>query len=111
MSSCTSDIALSNQFNEALLIACIDGRLWAQVDNLCKEYLGAGSYDRLLAPGGVAELQTPSECFYADRERITLLMTRHAIRKIICVAHEDCSYYRERYLGVDDLLPRQLEDL
>ena len=70
-----------------------------------------GSCDRFLAPGGIAGLQILSECFYADKERITLLVTHHAIRKIICVAHEDCGYYRDRYPGVDDLFPRQLEDL
>jgi hypothetical protein len=27
------------------------------------------------------------------------------------VAHADCGHYRDRYPGVDDLFPRQLEDL
>ena len=76
-----------------------------------REYLGLGSCDRLPLPGGIAGLQLLSECFYVDGERITLLVTHHAIHKIICVAHEDCGYYRERYPGVDDLLPRQLADL
>jgi hypothetical protein len=111
MSSYTSATPWTNQFTSTLLIACSDGRFSAQLDNFCKEYLKVGSCDRFLAPGGIAGLQILSECFYADKERITLLVTHHAIRKIICVAHEDCGYYRDRYPGVDDLFPRQLEDL
>jgi hypothetical protein len=111
MSSYTSRIPWANQFSETLLIACSDGRFEVQLDNYCKEYLGLGSCDRFLVPGGIAGLQILSEFFYADRERITLLVTHHAIRKIICMAHEDCGYYRNRYPGVDDLSPRQLEDL
>ena len=111
MSSYTSAIPWTNHFNPTLLIACSDGRFGAQLDSFCREYVGALSCDRFLAPGGIAGLQILSESFYADRERITLLVTRHAIRKIICVAHEDCGYYRERYPGIDDLYPRQLEDL
>lgn len=111
MTSYTSNLPWTNQFHSTLLIACSDGRFGAQLDNFCQEYLGVGSCDRFLAPGGIAGLQILSEFFYADRERISLLVTRHAIRKIICVAHEDCGYYRARYPGVDDLFSRQLEDL
>jgi hypothetical protein len=111
MNSYTSHLPWANQFSATLLIACSDGRFEAQLDSFCKESLGLRSCDRFLVPGGIAGLQILSECFYADRERITLLVTHHAIRDIICVAHEDCGYYRERYPGVDDLLPRQLEDL
>jgi hypothetical protein len=111
MSSYISATPWTNQFNSTLLIACSDGHFCAQLDNFCKEYLDVGSCDRFLAPGGIAGLQIVSECFYADKERMTLLVTHHAIRKIICVAHADCGYYRDRYPGVDDLFPRQLEDL
>jgi hypothetical protein len=111
MSRYTSHIPWSNQYSATLLIACSDGRLEVYLENFCKEYLRSGSYDRFLVPGGIAGLQILSECFYADQTRITLLVTHHAIRQIICVAHEDCGYYRERYPGVHDLLPRQLEDL
>ena len=111
MSSYTSATPWTNQFNNTLLIACSDGRFCAQLDNFCKEYLDVGSCDRFLAPGGIAGLQILSERFYADKERITPPVAHHAIRKIICVAHADCGYYRDRYPGVDDLFPRQLEDL
>jgi hypothetical protein len=111
MSSYTTATPWTNQFNSTLLIACNDGRFCAQLDNFCKDYLDVGSCDRFLAPGGIAGLQILSERYYADKERITLLGTHHAIRKIICVAHADCGYYRDRYPGVDDLFPRQLEDL
>jgi Putative carbonic anhydrase len=111
MNSYTSNISWTNQFHDTLLIACSDGRFSTQLDSYCREYLGVESCDRFLAPGGIAGLQILAESFYADKERITLLVTRHAIRKIICVAHEDCGYYRERYPGIDDLMSRQLEDL
>jgi hypothetical protein len=111
MNSYTSHLPWANQFSATLLIACSDGRFEAQLDSFCKESLGLRSCDRFLVPGGIAGLQILSECFYADRERITLLVTHHAIRRIICVAHEYCGYYRERYPGVEDLLPRQLQDL
>ena len=111
MSDYTSHSPWANRYSETLLIACSDGRLEVHLENFCKEYLGSGSCDRFLVPGGIAGLQILSECFYADQTRITLLVTHHAIRKIICVAHEGCGYYRERYPGVNDLLPRQLEDL
>jgi hypothetical protein len=106
MRSYTSTNPWTNQFNSTLLIACSDGRFGAQLDNFCTECLGVGSCDRFLAPGGIAGLQILSECFYADKERITLLVTHHAIRKVICVAHEDCGYYRERFPGGDDLVSR-----
>jgi hypothetical protein len=106
-----SHIPWINQYSATLLIACSDGRFSVQLERYCEESRGVEACDRFFVPGGVAGLQILSECFYADKERLALLVTRHAIRTIICVAHEDCGYYREKYAGIDDLCAQQLADL
>jgi len=101
---------------EALAIVCSDGRFLAPTLEFVQEHLGLRRYHLLVFPGAIHPLTLanllPKE-FKTARRKLTFLVEKHPIRRIVCVAHEDCGWYKDFKIGPWrlDLKERQLKDL
>ena len=102
---------------DTVIISCVDGRWRAQIQEFTVEHLGADLHaDFLAVPGGIEPLTlfdlVPKD-FNFLRRRLESLIESHGTRRIVAIAHQDCSWYRQRKLGpiTIDLRPRQIADL
>ena len=99
----------------ALAIYCSDGRFTEAVEDLVHA-LGDARLDALTLPGGPALLNRLTARFAeldTATRAMTFLVLRHAIDRVVLVAHEGCGYYRERYPleSPGAILARQRTDL
>jgi hypothetical protein len=102
---------------QTLVISCVDGRWRPYIQEFLVEGLGISPHtDFMAVPGGVEPLTlvdlVPKD-FNFFRRRIEALVAGHGTRRIVCIAHQDCSWYAERKIGPIrfDLQARQLGDL
>jgi len=99
----------------AVAVYCSDGRVCEQSDEFLRQRLNLSRYDRIAVPGGPGSLVGHAKArlghvdLLADLE---LLVTGHAIDRVVLIQHEDCAFYRVR-LGVDEpsLEQTQKDDL
>jgi len=102
---------------ETLVIHCSDHRFQAQVDEFLRTGLGRESFDRLVVPGGPQFLLAATyfpKFEWAGRRWARFLIKHQTILEIICIAHEDCGWYRELTVGpwtIPLLKERQITDL
>lgn len=77
-------------------------------------------FDKYIIPGGAACLilsDLMSKSYDVAKRWIPFLIELHNIKRLICIAHEDCGFYREKLGGSgkldkpDKLLEAQIEDL
>ena len=100
-----------------LVIACADGRWRDHIEDFATNGLAIDAgYDLLMVPGGAEPLALANlipKDFSFLRRRLEMLVSAHAIRQIILIAHENCGWYRQRKIGpvTIDLKGRQLADL
>src|SRR5262245_16398562 len=113
----TSNIAWDPSRPPALVICCVDGRWFAQMEEFARERLGTGSRtDFLCVPGGIEPLtlmdMVPKD-FNFVRRRMEALVAAHGTKRIIAIAHQDCAWYKQHKIGSFklDLRERQLTDL
>jgi hypothetical protein len=102
---------------ETLVISCVDGRWRPYIQEFITDGLRVSPHtDFMAVPGGVEPLTLvdliPKD-FNFFRRRIESLVAAHGTRRIVCIAHQDCSWYVERKLGpvTLDLRERQVRDL
>ncbi|MEN6319195.1 MAG: carbonic anhydrase [Syntrophaceae bacterium] len=101
---------------EALVIHCSDHRFQAHIDDFLHNNLGFITYDRLAIPGGPQFFFTPAHIpkfEWAGKRWTQFLAEKHGLKEIICIAHEDCGWYKNfEILGFKlSLKDLQLNDL
>lgn len=99
------------------IITCVDGRWYPHFQEFARAHLNAGSHtDFVAVPGGIEPLTlvdlVPKD-FNFFRRRIESLVQSHGTSRIVAIAHQDCSWYKERKIGpwTLDLKNRQVADL
>jgi hypothetical protein len=102
---------------ETLVISCVDGRWRPFIQEFLSDGLRISPHtDFMAVPGGIEPLTLvdliPKD-FNFFRRRIESLVEAHGTRRIVCIGHQDCAWYRERKIGpvTLDLQERQLRDL
>ena len=107
----------NDEATETLVIHCGDHRFQAHIDEFVREGLKRKSFDRLALPGGPQFLIAGSylpKFEWAGRRWAKYLAKQHGIREIICLAHENCGWYRNITVGnvtLPLLKERQISDL
>ncbi len=107
----------TEQKTETLVIHCSDYRFQKVFDQFLFEGLRLVSFDRLAFPGGPQFFSTPlhlPKFEWAGKKWMQFLKEKHGLKEIICIAHEDCGWYKEVVVGgfkFDILKIRQKDDL
>lgn len=100
---------------ETLAVYCADGRYGDQADDLLHYGLKLPRYDRLVVPGGPADLVHYANAFFEEQAAVghlELLLRAHPIRHVVLIAHEDCGYYLHRLqVKAAEMEERQRADL
>ncbi|OGV72543.1 MAG: hypothetical protein A3K19_00890 [Lentisphaerae bacterium RIFOXYB12_FULL_65_16] len=85
--------------DRALVILCSSGTFQRQ----CHEFLTAGlrldDYDLVAVPGGVQWLALPDilpKHHKVARWMTEYLLRKHSVRRVICIAHQNCSAYEDQ---------------
>jgi hypothetical protein len=98
----------------AAAIYCSDGRFGEQMDEFLHRGLGLPRYDRLAVPGGAACLAGHVSSFNersALERQLEFLIRAHELERLVLIAHHDCAYYRNVWLGLKSLEQQQADDL
>ena len=102
---------------DTLVVCCADGRWSAAIQEFLAAHLGTTCHaDIISVPGGIEPLTlmdvVPKD-FSFLRRRLEALVQGHGTRRLVAIAHEDCSWYRVHRVGPVkvDLRTRQLHDL
>ena len=112
-----SSMAWSEQRSDTLVIHCSDHRFQPHFDELLHKMLQVQSFDRLVVPGGPHFLVAASilpKFEWAGRRWLKYLVKNHGVRQLICLAHDNCGWYRDISVGsltIPLLRERQLADL
>jgi hypothetical protein len=107
----------SEEKTETLIIHCSDHRFQTHIDEFIREELKRKSFDRLVFPGGPQFLLASTflpKFEWAGKRWVKYLIKQHGIKEVICIAHENCGWYRNvtiGYLSFTVLKDRQIEDL
>jgi len=112
----TSALAYQSEHSEAAAIVCSDGRFLRHSLKFLEEHLGLTQFDLLVLPGAIHPLTLANllpKDFKTVQRKISFLVQKHPVRRIICIAHEDCSWYKDFKLGGLhlNLKDRQVRDL
>jgi len=98
----------------AAAVYCSDGRFGEQMDEFLHTSLALPRYDRVAIPGGAACLAGHGNCFTErqglDRQ-LNFLITAHDLRRVVLIAHQDCGFYRDLWLGGRSVVEQQQIDL
>jgi hypothetical protein len=102
---------------DTVIISCVDGRWRAQIQEFTVNCLKADLHtDFLAVPGGMEPLTlfdlVPKD-FNFFRRRLESLVEAHGTKRIVAIAHQDCSWYKERKLFSFkiEMRQRQIADL
>jgi carbonic anhydrase len=102
---------------DTVIISCVDGRWRAQIQEFTVNYLKADLHaDFLAVPGGIEPLTLfdlmPKD-FNFLRRRLEALVEGHGTKRIVAIAHQDCSWYKDHTIFSFklELRERQLRDL
>jgi hypothetical protein len=110
----TSRMAFDDRRIGAAAIYCSDGRFGEQMDEFLHEGLGLPRYDRVAVPGGAACLADHTLAYYEQESlsrQLRFLIESHSLRRLVLIAHQDCGFYRDVWLGSRTLLQQQATDL
>ena len=112
-----STIPWNGERPDTVIISCVDGRWRAQIQEFTVNHLKADLHaDFLAVPGGIEPLTlvdlVPKD-FNFFRRRLESLVEGHGTKRIVAIAHQDCSWYKARKLFSLklDLRERQIADL
>ena len=91
----------------AIVISCMDWRLWPALDELLRQRL-EGGFDRLLVAGGTLALVRPPDAAVSDYllSCVDLAYRAHGVRHAVLVAHNDCGAYGGRKAFADETTER-----
>lgn len=112
-----SSIPFPEKKSETLVICCGDHRYRAQIEDFLRNGLKLTAFDELVVPGGAEFLFAAAHLpkfEWAGRRWLRFLVEHHGLREIICIAHEDCGWYKNLMVGplnLSFLKDRQLSDL
>ena len=111
-----SPLPWTHHGTETLVISCSDHRFQDHFDHFLKEGIKVDSFARFVLPGGPQFLLAADvPMFEKAGRRWVKFMIRHAgFQQIICLAHEDCLWYRDISIGsltIPLLKERQIGDL
>ncbi len=91
---------LGPEKTDAVVIACSDRRYRQPMDEFLSRGLGIANYDLIAVPGGAYILSfadvLPKQ-LKLGMQMVKLLMRNHLPPRIVLVAHQDCSRYREGF--------------
>ncbi len=112
----SSSLPWNSHSAETLVILCSDNRFQPHFDQFLKEGLKVDSFARLALPGGPQFLLAGDLPMFekAGRRWVKFLTRQFNVRQIICLAHEDCLWYKEITVGplaISLLKDRQMSDL
>jgi hypothetical protein len=103
---------------EALVVHCSDNRFQAAVQEFLNSHLKLdGNYDVLAIPGGpqcLTLVEYLPKFSWASGKWFRFLIEKHELKRLILIAHQDCSWYRElpfHLFGSTDPRTRQEDDL
>jgi hypothetical protein len=100
----------------AVAVYCSDGRYGDHIDEFLHAFLSLPNYDRLAIAGGPAWLTYRSSASLIQygllRDQLDFLVSAHALRRAVLIAHYGCAYYLHRHAGdAESVLPIQIQDL
>jgi len=100
----------------AVAVYCSDGRYGDHIDQFLHDHLQLPNYDRLAIAGGPAWLTYRSSASLIQygmlREQLDFLVSAHALRRAVLIAHYGCAYYLHRHRAdAESVLSTQIEDL
>ena len=110
---------LGGEATDGLLITCSDRRFRRPVEHFLFKELGLGNYDVFAVPGGVYMLSfadiLPKQ-LKVGMQMVKFLVKNHTPPRIVLVAHEGCTRYREGFASMlgrtgFSLADKQKEDL
>jgi carbonic anhydrase len=112
----TSTLPFQADHSEAVAIVCSDGRFLRHSLRFLEEHLGLDQYDLLVLPGAIHPLTLANllpKDFKTVQRKIAFLVEKRPIHRIVCIAHEDCGWYKDFKIGGLhlNLKERQLRDL
>jgi hypothetical protein len=110
-----SRVARDPERPQTLVVCCSDGRFHAPIADFV-DHLVSDRADLLALPGGPAVLDPWNSSFDEARvfeQSLRLFLAHHDLRHACLIAHDGCSYYREKHPGLSarELLERQVADL
>jgi hypothetical protein len=109
-----SELAFDDRRIGAAAVYCSDGRFGEQMDEFLQRGLGLPRYDRVAVPGGAACLAGHMAAYHAKEameRQLHLLINVHGLRRIVLIAHQECAFYRDIWLGGKTLEEQQAIDL
>ena len=103
--------------SDVLVIHCSAPEYQAHFQDFCEEYLAGKSFSGIAVPGGPQFLVAASlfpKFEWAGRRWTRFLVEKKNIKEIVCIMHEDCSWYHGAIfekISADIMKQRQTEDL
>src|SRR5688572_900772 len=95
----------------AAAIYCSDGRFGIHCDDFLINSLQLPRYDRLVVPGGPANLAGHLIAYReadALAQQLTFLIEAHGLKRVVLIGHEGCAFYTQRLcVSPRDLLEKQ----
>jgi hypothetical protein len=91
---------LGPEETDGLVITCADRRFRRPVEHFLYKHLGLGNYDMVAVPGGVYMLsfaEALPKQLKVGMQMIKFLARNHRPTRIVLIAHEGCSRYREGF--------------
>ncbi len=92
---------LGPEQTDALVLACSDRRYRAATQEFLEKHLGLNNYDVLAVPGGVYMLSFADALpknLKVGMRMLKFVLKNHLPPRIILIAHQDCSRYREGFM-------------
>jgi hypothetical protein len=100
---------------DEVLVTCSDGRFTVEEDGVLSAIGITRPPDRQVIPGGAGALAGVgnTDATTAHLSDLHFLISAHAIRRVVLVAHADCGVYASRYAHIASsmIFAYQLEDL
>jgi hypothetical protein len=111
-----SSLPWTGKATETVVISCSDHRFQAHFDQFIRDGLKIDSFGRFALPGGPQFLLAADVPMFekAGRRWVKFLTRNVGIQQIICLAHEDCLWYKDITVGhftLPLLKERQMGDL
>jgi len=93
---------LGPEQTDGLVLMCLDRRYRAATEEFLTKHLGLTNYDIFAVPGGVYMLSfadaLPKNLKVGTR-MLKFVLKNHVPPRIVLIAHQDCSRYREGFMS------------
>lgn len=91
---------LSPEKTDALVLTCSDRRFRPAVEEFLSRHLGLANYDTIAVPGGVYMLSFADALprnLKVGMRMLKFVLKNHTPPRIVLIAHQNCSRYREGF--------------